>query len=247
MSYSTARRRLNPVTARRRGQPVPTGVRRRVTSPVDGKTYSNPSNAAAGNYGYGSTTAIQQNFPSGYSSQSYGYTGGMAHKSTSKTQLIMAAAGAGVVGGLAAGYLYSRWSRDGWGWRYSNCNAYGHSWSGSCSECYRYYSRCQRTLPHNAARDDIMGTGFIPGDFKSPIVLTVFSLTGTEYDKSIICPPNDWNASTNTPAWTYPENDIFVTLTPMTELAEMLVSATPLQKSLSSLAVLLSFAAAALF
>lgn len=231
-SYSTARRRANPATARRRGNPVPPGVRRRVTSPVQhngqASKFSNPSNAAAGNYAYGSQTKIDNNFPSGYSSSSYGYTGGMAHKSTSSSKIMMAAAG-GAVAGMGAYYLYSRWSRGGWGWRNSRCEAttmWGNTWSGSCTECYYRYSSCRRLFQRNAARDDIMGTGFIPGDFTSPIKITFYSLTGSEFEESVICPPAGYNFTTNTDAngnaWNPPDADIFVTLTSMMELAETL-------------------------
>lgn len=193
---------------------------------MDGKKYDNPNSASAGNYGYSNQQKINNNYPGGYSSSSYGYTGANAHKGSSSTKYIMGAAVAGVVVGGGAMYLGSRWSQNGWGWRNRNCDSGGYSSQNRGRNCQ---------MNRNANRDDMMGTGFIPADFISPISLTIYRVDGSDFIDTTtgvppvgVCPPNGWDAEKNEPAWTPvdPFPDIYLTLTPMMELEETLGSDT---------------------
>merc|ERR1711865_413134 len=214
------RPRPSPVIGARRRMVTPTGLRRRITSPVDNKRYSNPSSSRTRSYGYQSTTIINKNYPSGYKSTGYGYTGVKAHSKGSTKKIVMAA-GAGVVVGAAGYYAYSRWSSCGYGygcgygWRYGNpyCSygsqckrtaATGYCSDGYCSDCYSLYSQCERTLPLDAARDDLMSSGFIPADYVSPIELEISQIVGPEFAQSVICPPAGWspNPSSSNVSWT---------------------------------------------
>jgi len=230
-SYQDARRRANPATARRRGAPDPTGLRRRQTG-VDGTRFDNPSNPSAGAYGYTSTGTVNQNFPGGHSQTSYGYTGPNAHSSSSTNKILMGAAAGGTLG-FGAGYMYSnynnydysssRWNRGGWGWRNQNCQS--GSWSGSCDECYRSYSNCQLFVDRNAGRDDLMLTGFIPFGYTDPLVFKIEDIVGQDYQNSTICPPAGWSPDSTGTQWTNQPatfQDIWMTFTPVEELAEAL-------------------------
>jgi hypothetical protein len=235
MSYKDARRRANPATARRRGAPTPTGLRRRQTG-VGGTRFDNPSNPGAGSYGYTSPTKLNNNFPGGYSQTSYGYSGANAHTGGSSSSKIMMAAAAGGAVGLGAGYVMggglngysmSRWNPHGWGWRNRNC--YHDSWSGSCSDCYRSYSRCEQRIDRNAGRDDLMTTGFIPYGYTPPIQFMIEDIAGADYQKGTICPPTGWtpDPNTSTVTWNPPVmQDIWMTFSSVEELAENLATET---------------------
>lgn len=82
-------------------------------------------------------------------------------------------------------------------------------------------------MNRNAARDDIMGTGFIPTDFVSPATFTIYKIEGADFtDLSGLCPPVGWdpNASRRLVSWTPkdPQPDLWVTVTPLMELEEQL-------------------------
>jgi hypothetical protein len=110
---------------RRAGAPAPLGDRRRISSPVDGKSYKNPNSKDKGSYGYKDKTKIDKNFKGGYKSTKYGYSGPKSYKSKSSMLPYLAA---GVIIGGGAMYMYShsssrysQWGRYGWGWRNVEC------------------------------------------------------------------------------------------------------------------------------
>jgi len=223
---------MDPATARRRGTPVPTGLRRRITSPATSSTHSNPNLASAGNYGYGSKGAMNSNFPGGYSKASYGYVGAKAHRGSADKKLMMKAAAVGVVGGMAGYYLASRWGHRGWGWRSRRCQQYSaNDQTGrdvSCSDCYQENDvRCETAETQDAARDDLMSTGFIPHDFVSPINISIYKVESEEF-ASGVCPPNDWDGDLSgdrrLSSWTPkdPQPDLYLTISTMFELEEKL-------------------------
>lgn len=235
-SYAGARRRANPLTARRRGNPAPLGARRRIPSPVSGIANKNPANPAAASYGYGSQSKINSNYPAGYSKTSYGFAGGKAHKGSSGKNIGMKLAGAAAVGGVMGMYVGSRWGHHGWGWRGRRCH---HGGSASdCDTCYRDHSNCQSEVLSDAARDDLMSTGFMPADFfpgadvlaqlKSPANFTIYKIEGDDFtDTSGLCPPSGWTLDRRligVPDWTPrdPQPDMFITLGSMMELDEPL-------------------------
>lgn len=231
-SYTGARRRIDTATARRRQQPVPTGARRRINSPVDGKKWTNPTKPQTGNYGYASQSKINSNYPGGYSSSSYGYVGANAHKANSNKNMMMkvaagAAVGAGV--GVVAGYyIGSRWGHNGWGYRNRQC-VHSSGFSGTCTECYKRYDGCSRLQNRAAARDDVMAASFIPIDFKSPVNLTIFKIEGEDFqDLAGLCPPADWDGVRRLTSWTPkdPQPDLWITLSVMMELEEPLAADT---------------------
>lgn len=51
----------------------------------------------------------------------------------------------------------------------------------------------------DAARDDLMSTGFIPSQVSWPLVINVTHISGTDFDPSTICPPQD--AAQQAAAW----------------------------------------------
>ena len=43
----------------------------------------------------------------------------------------------------------------------------------------------------DAARDDLMATGFLPTQVSWPLVINITSVTGADFDPQAICPPQD--------------------------------------------------------
>jgi len=72
-------------------------------------------------------------------------------------------------------------------------------------------------LVEDLRQDDMMATGFVPGDFSYPLILTVEAVQGADFDRGRICPPAGWhpNASLSAdPAWSPPgHQDLFFSLT----------------------------------
>lgn len=130
---------------------------------------------------------------------------------------------AAVARGAMMGYVGSRWLQGGWGWRNRNCPA-------RRQEGDQYHFDCVTTVSRDAARDDVMSTGFIPIDFQnadgklSPITISIYKIEGdaAEFKTETMCPPSDWDG--NSASWN-PQGDqpdLWVTLTNMTELEEPL-------------------------
>eukprot|EP00747_Dinoflagellata_sp_TGD_P169837 gnl/TRDRNA2_/TRDRNA2_199843_c0_seq1.p1 gnl/TRDRNA2_/TRDRNA2_199843_c0~~gnl/TRDRNA2_/TRDRNA2_199843_c0_seq1.p1 ORF type:complete len:524 (-),score=79.20 gnl/TRDRNA2_/TRDRNA2_199843_c0_seq1:149-1720(-) len=238
----TTRRRANPATYRRRNVPAPpANSPRRRAQDLTGNRWGNNGNA--GSYGYTNQNQMQQSYPGGYQTNSYGYTGGNAYQSNSGGKMLMAGA-AGVAVGAGAMYMMSRYNSYGYGHGYGygqgDC-MYGSTWTGRCRDCYERYPQhmCQQqmALPENANRDDIMTDGFIPLDFVSPLILQVTAVQGEDFAPDRICPPAGWNPETGRgddgAVWIPPENqDIFLTLTHLEggQLAEALVKDTQNQE-----------------
>jgi len=178
---------------------------------VDGSRYSNNQGMS---YGYTNQNQLNNNYAGGYQSTPYGYSGANAYQRPSGGSgvgKVAAAAAAGVVAGVGASYLYSRWRS------YDRCSTDDDdSWFGSCSDCRSLYSgSCQPETPKVANRDDLMSTGFWPDDYKSPLVVKVTGITGADFAPGRICPPAPgWNESIG--------QDLFLTLTKITELGDTL-------------------------
>jgi len=104
-----------------------------------------------------------------------------------------------------------------------------------CSDCIRNYGSacrnqdscyqgggCSTTLPLDTVRDDLMGTGFTPDDFKSPLTVKIMEITGVEFTAKDTCPASN-NATANMTAFIKAssfDTNLFFTLTEMDVLAD---------------------------
>ena len=215
-SYSSPRRRTPSSPSP--SPPVTTGSRRR-TFGYDNKAHNNPSNPAAGNYGYQTPTAAASNFggkiPTG---TPYGYTGANAYSGSSGSGAKIAmAAGAG----LLAGYVGSQLLSPSWtGYNREqmlNMPCRSGTWTGLCSTCVSLHGaqNCNIEISPkiDATRDDLLSTGFIPKSLTWPLIVNITKISGVDFDASKICP----NASD--PSWTSSGKQLFITLTTLQELA----------------------------
>lgn len=194
-------------SSRRRGAPQATN------QPAAGVGGSRYTSANGQGYGYTKPQALSRNYPSGYQSTGYGYSGMNAYTpgAGGAGNVMMAVAG-GALLGVGASYLYSRWNS------YDSC-AFGSSWTGSCSDCYSSFSReqCQITPPRvGAHRDDLMKTGFWPDDFTSPLTVTISSIYGMDFSSDSLCQP----ASSNVTTLGKRPSDLFLALTKVDELSD---------------------------
>mmetsp|Transcript_43797 Transcript_43797/g.81763 ORF Transcript_43797/g.81763 Transcript_43797/m.81763 type:complete len:631 (+) Transcript_43797:60-1952(+) len=234
-SYTAPRRRAAPApapvpapqasstvgaSARRRGYTEPVSQRRR-TAGYDNRIYSNPSNPAAGSYGYANQATAASNFGGRLpSSTPYGYTGANAYsgRTGSGTQIALAAGG-GLLAGMLVGNLMSTSWTGYTKQEMLNMPCTSGSWTGLCSTCVTLHgaAKCaiQISPKIDATRDDLLNTGFIPADFTWPIQVNITSITGTDFDPSTICPPSDPGVQWTAPAM----KQLFLTLTAMEELA----------------------------
>lgn len=196
-----------------------------------------------GPYGYTNTNQFNQNY--GYNqphATPYGYSGSNAYRPSSQggsnTGKLLLAGG----GGLAAGYVLGSWassssrpsSNSWWNTRqtnqYTSCSINGMS--SPCDQCYNNYGAYKCVTPFeppvNMGRDDLMDSGFIPADYRSPLVVKITKLAGSEFGASKVCPPEDvlacikgYNATPCIVSWTPPQDSfIFVTLTQVSPLSE---------------------------
>lgn len=134
-------------------------------------------------------------------------------------------AGAGLVGGVLIGgalaTMYGSYSRYG----YSNQRCWHQPTveSLSCRDCYRRYddNECIQEGPrHDANRDDLMDTGFWPADWRGPLTVTVYSISGVDFTAAI-CPPANWSeASSDIMAPI--GSSLYLTLTEVAELGDEL-------------------------
>lgn len=181
---------------RRRGYTT-TGVRRRTYGYDGHSSYSNPHSPAAGSYGYTSQSAAYHNYGGRPPTVTpYGYSGAYGYQGHTGTKIAMALAG-GVVAGAGVSYLYHHWGTGRVDYNHMSC--FSGWWSGSCSDCTTRFaaSACYTEVSpsFDAARDDIMATGFIPADYTFPVMVNFTEVVGEDYLASRICPPPGWIAS----------------------------------------------------
>lgn len=201
-------------------------------------------------YGYTTQSGLSNNYGGNTPHKSsYGYSG-PAQKKGSKANVMMAAA-AGVAGGAVLGvgayYAYTRYNQaqnagqQGTSFQSQQwCtvppgkpNAGGHI---TCAECTRHYGSachnrdscytgggCDYTLNAPSIRDDLMGAGFIPHNYASPITVKIHDIVGNEFKAADMC-PKDNNGTAQTidqfvKASSFDTN-LFITLTEMSNLAQ---------------------------
>ncbi|CAE8650389.1 unnamed protein product, partial [Polarella glacialis] len=127
------------------------------------------------------------------------------------------AGGAGYLIGSSTSSYYMRSQMNG-----GSCDGYSCC-SGCSNSCYNSGSetQCNQRVQSNLYRDDIMqsGKGFYPSDYGAPLYLRIRSISGAGYSAADVCPPAGWNAS-NATDFTSTAGAFYVTLTPMTELAD---------------------------
>lgn len=125
--------------------------------------------SAATSYGY-TSGSMGSTFPRGYTSTSYGYSGRFGR--------------AAIVGGAGLWFFG--------GARYGSYNSGAYGRTGGCDDEKK---KCQ--VPDSDIdglyRDDFMEFGIVPNQEKWPLVLTVSSISGYEYE---LCPPPGWNGET---------------------------------------------------
>lgn len=72
------------------------------------------------------------------------------------------------------------------------------AWSGRCNSCVSTYgaNSCNVLVSpkFDAARDDLMSTGFVPSEISWPLVVNVTHIAGEDFRPSTICPPEDPDA-----------------------------------------------------
>jgi hypothetical protein len=150
---------------------------------------------------------------------SYGYTGNAKSSNTAQNVMMAGAAVAGA-GVLAFGgyYAYKRYTQDELGasgsgvdteWcrvpdyvngqaqaqagKLIQCKDCTAAWgSGTCRNEDPCFSGggCNFVLPKNTYRDDLMGSGFIPSTYKSPIKITIRQIVGSDFLAANVCPGN---------------------------------------------------------
>jgi len=200
-------------------------VRRRRTYIAGGSSsYSNPYSSYMGSYGYPSTGYAMSAF-GGHTplSTSYGYSGMNAYQGNSGYTVAMAG-GAGLLAGYVGSQLmHPYYHHHGYSWGgYNRQDIYGMpctsgTWSGSCSSCVSLYggSSCNVMMSPkiDAARDDLMNTGFAPAQVAWPITVTITHLSGPDFTPSLICPPQNGTGDWQPPAM----KQLFLTLTALGE------------------------------
>lgn len=151
---------------------------------------------------------------------SYGYSGN-AQKTSTVTKVMMAGAAVAGAGVLALGgyYAYKRytegkatasaagvdveWCRvpqsnaanKGKLIQCKDCNtAYGVGACESEDQCYRG-GGCNYVLPSDTYRDDLMGTGFVPNTYKSPITIKITRILGDDFTQAKVCPVSNADTS----------------------------------------------------
>mmetsp|Transcript_41068 Transcript_41068/g.129299 ORF Transcript_41068/g.129299 Transcript_41068/m.129299 type:complete len:640 (-) Transcript_41068:152-2071(-) len=202
---------------RRRGY-VQSGVRRR-TYGVQNSRYNNPHSPGSGYYGYTNQRPMYNNFGGRPPMMTpYGYSGANAYRGHSGARIVMALAG-GVAAGVAGSYLFHHWGSFR---NLFHMNCFSGSWTGNCHSCTSLFaaSSCFTSVSpsFNAARDDLMDTGFVPADYTFPLYVNVSGVQGVSFLPTRICPPPGWTPEMNA-TWSPPDNEsIFITLTAMAEL-----------------------------
>lgn len=204
-SYSSVRRRISSMGT--------SSFHRRRSTPGFGGSYSNPYSSYSAPYGYPSSGWAYQSFGGHMpTSTPYGYTGASAYSSSSGVEIALAA-GAGLLAGYALGHHHHHWNG------YSQADMFGMqcisgAWSGRCNSCVSTYgaNSCNVLVSpkFDAARDDLMSTGFVPSEISWPLVVNVTHIAGEDFRPSTICPPEDPDAKS---AWKAPPmKDLFIAL-----------------------------------
>lgn len=174
---------------------------------VAGHTSSSRVAGTTGTYGY-STTRIASSYPRGYTATSYGYAGYGAPQARAH----------------AAGFYYVRfWYFPSFGHSrgYTRCADSAETCSPEDGGCRG--DQCTWHITEDFARDDLMNTGFTPSDYEdaTKYKLTIYTVKGTHYAQSRICPPSNWDPSAGSTSWTPPDKqDLFVSLTQMEHVTE---------------------------
>jgi hypothetical protein len=194
--------------------------------------------------GYSSKQGLQNNYAGNVPQQTnYGYSGSGVKKNSAVPMLM--AGGAGVVAGglIGAGgyYAYSRMSKKNYQGDYRDrswcrpnqapertmlcfdCQQeYGNlNQCESLDDCYGGGAACSYTMPGDTLRDDILLSGFVPDQFKSPFKITITNITGNDYKEADICPGTDAIPNQIGASWRKAvsvEQSLFLTLTEMTAL-----------------------------
>merc|ERR1740130_265930 len=105
-----------------------------------------------------------------------------------------------------------------------------------CPDCQRVYGAgctnqdscfngggCSYELPADTVRDDLMGEGFTPSNYKSPLTLKIKHIAGVEFEVKDICPVNNSVAGQSQSNWIKAssfQTNLFVTLTEMEVLGD---------------------------
>jgi len=197
---------------RRRTQSF-TGHRRRAID-VSGKQRRTASGQA---FGYTSQPHMLTRFNNKLPSQTpYGYSAAGVYPKQSRKSVAMYAAAGGVAGfaaGAGAYYLYNDYWRGRTfpSWRRRRTSP--PSWCLAppessvdvmdCSACYTKYGACPSandcfkegdagcgfSTREDYGKDDLMQTGFVPGEHIPPYRVFVLNVTGPDINKAAICPP----------------------------------------------------------
>jgi len=107
---------------------------------------------------------------------------------------------------------------------------YGTRWHGKCKACYDKYGEYSCATPWapppQITRDNLMNTGFVPGELSSPLRIVIYKVDGEDYSADRICPPKNWEAhkahlDKGKDKWTPPDHqDLFVTITAVDTISE---------------------------
>jgi len=107
---------------------------------------------------------------------------------------------------------------------------YGTRWHGKCKACYDKYGEYSCATPWEPppqiTRDNLMNTGFVPGELSSPLRIVIYKVDGEDYSADRICPPKNWEAhkahlDKGKDKWTPPDHqDLFVTITAVDTISE---------------------------
>lgn len=198
--------------------------------------------------GYASQSQMYQNYGGTVPSQTnYGYSG-QGPKQNSMVPVAMAGAG-GMVAGFGAYYVYSQMTQNNWQGNYKDrswCRAPANAgdYAGKtmlCKDCMQAYGSkcesendcytsqgCSSAMTANTRRDDVMTTGFVPGDYVGPLTLTITGITGPEYTTAARCPVVQPDVSTFDSVWKSASTlgvNLYVTLTQVDDLSGGRVSA----------------------
>eukprot|EP00930_Biecheleria_cincta_P024560 TRINITY_DN17566_c0_g1_i1.p1 TRINITY_DN17566_c0_g1~~TRINITY_DN17566_c0_g1_i1.p1 ORF type:complete len:524 (+),score=36.13 TRINITY_DN17566_c0_g1_i1:25-1596(+) len=229
-SSSPRRRSQNTASAayRRRGAPTSsgTGPRRRsysTVAPGAPASHNRFQTASGSGYGYGSPASMQGNYGGSYpaASPSYGYAGASSYRPGSTATIVAG----GFLVGAGSYYMLSQMSSRGDSCTGASCcnGCSSMSCPYGCCESYRRrrgsgQAWCDYGMNRQYYRDDVLqdGQGFYPSDFQSPLKVRVSAVSGSGYVD--ICPPPNWNENQTPP--NNINSALFVTLTPMTELAD---------------------------
>lgn len=196
-------------------------------------------------YGYTTQSGLTNNYGGVMPYKTgYGYSGAAKKKSSTATVVMAGAAGlaGGAVLGVGGYYAYNRYKES------VNGGQRGTSYQSvqwcripagkpnaggfiECPDCVRRYGSschnqdscfsgggCSYTLPSDTIRDDLMATGFIPSQYKSPITIIITDITGTEFSSADICPVSNNLTGQTESQWVKAssfQTNLFITLTEM--------------------------------